>query len=356
MAEDTPTGERSEAPSAKRRKDFREKGQVSQSKEVQTAILFTFMLVVWYFYASMFWRSLSELSSFIWSRSGVFSLTPDNLMSISIFIIGKGALIMTPFFLTVLIAGFLSTFIQVGWLITGKPMIPKLEKLDPIKGAGRMISKRSFMEIIKSVIKVLLIGWLAYTTIAKDFPKALLLSDLPVIQTLLLPAQIAGLLLMKICGLMIFIGLLDYGFVRYEMEEKMKMTKQEQKEEMKESEGDPYLKSKIRSIQQSMARKRMMAEVPEADVIITNPTHIAVALQYKRGEMNAPMVIAKGKGLIAEKIKEIGKEHNIPTIENPPVARLLHSSTEVGQMIPEELFKTVAEILAHIYSIKGMRR
>ncbi|MDH4319480.1 MAG: EscU/YscU/HrcU family type III secretion system export apparatus switch protein, partial [Desulfobulbaceae bacterium] len=165
-----------------------------------------------------------------------------------------------------------------------------------------------------------------------------------------------AMLLVKVCGLMIIIALLDYGFTRYEMEEKMKMTKQEQKEEMKESEGDPFIKSKIRSIQQSMARQRMMAAVPEADVVITNPTHIAVALKYEKGKMNAPMVTAKGRGLIAAKIKEIAAEHRVPTVENPPVARLLHSSTDIGQMIPEELFKAVAEILAHIYTTKGLRR
>ena len=154
---------------------------------------------------------------------------------------------------------------------------------------------------------------------------------------------------------MIALAILDFAYVRWEMEEKMKMTKQEQKEEMKETEGDPHIKSKIRSIQQQMARKRMMAAVPSADVVITNPTHVAVAIQYEAGKMDAPVVLAKGQELVAAKIREIAQEHGIPLVENPPVARLLHSKVEVGQAIPEEMFKAVAEILAYVYSLKGKR-
>ena len=159
----------------------------------------------------------------------------------------------------------------------------------------------------------------------------------------------------KVAAIMIALAILDYAFVRWEMEEKMKMTKQEQKEEMKETEGDPHIKSKIRSIQQQMARRRMMAAVPSADVVITNPTHIAVALKYEAGKMEAPVVLAKGQELVAEKIREIAREHHIPLVENPPVARLLHSKVEVGHSIPDELFKAVAEILAYVYSLKGRR-
>ena len=160
----------------------------------------------------------------------------------------------------------------------------------------------------------------------------------------------------KVAAIMIFLAALDYGFVRWEMEEKMKMTKQEQKEEMKETEGDPHIKSKIRSIQQQMARRRMMAAVPQADVIITNPTHFAVALKYESSKMAAPVLLAKGQELLAKKIREIAQEHNIPLVENPPVARLLHAKVEVGQAIPDEMFKAVAEILAYVYSLKGVNR
>jgi flagellar biosynthetic protein FlhB len=195
----------------------------------------------------------------------------------------------------------------------------------------------------------------AYKTVAGEFDQALLLTEMPVDSTILYLAKTAALVMAKIAAIMIVLAILDFSFVRWEMEEKMKMTKQEQKEEMKETEGDPHIKSKIRSIQQQMARRRMMAAVPSADVVITNPTHIAVALKYEPGAMEAPIVLAKGQELVAEKIREIAREHDIPLVENPPVARLLHSKVEVGQSIPEELFKAVAEILAYVYSLKGKR-
>ena len=183
------------------------------------------------------------------------------------------------------------------------------------------------------------------------FGQALLLADTTISATVAFLAQTAALILGKICAVLIGIAFLDFLFVRWEMEEKMKMTKQEVKEEYKEMEGDPHVKAQIRSIQQEMARKRMMAEVPKADVVVTNPTHISVALRYTPDEMEAPMLIAKGADLVAMRIREIAREHDIPIIENPPVARLLHK-LELNALIPENLFKAVAEILAHVYSLK----
>ncbi len=353
MAEDTPTGERTEPASAKRRDDYRNKGQVAQSKEVQTAALLTCMLLFWYFYAPFFLENLMNLVGHILASSGEFNLTALSLNSFLYFLLQKTGLIILPVFLLTLCVGFLSTFAQVGWLFTFHPLTPDLTKLDPIQGMGKFFSKKSIVEIIKSLLKVFLIGWVAYLTIKGEFAKALLLGDMALYETILFLANTAAMVLAKICAVMIFLAALDYAFVRYEMEEKMKMTKQEQKEELKETEGDPHIKSKIRSIQQAMARQRMMASVPEADVIITNPTHIAVAIRYDSKEMDAPMVLAKGQELIAQKIKELGRENNIPIIENPPVARLLHSKVEIGSSIPEDLFKAVAEVLAHVYSLKG---
>ena len=302
-----------------------------------------------------FWGKLEELITAIWSTSGEYSITTSSLMQLGYYLGASLAMILIPLFLVALVVGFFSTFFQIGWLFTTQPLIPDLSKLDPIKGMGRFVSKRAFVEVIKSLLKVGLIGWIAYKTVKGEFDKALVLTEIPVSGTLLYLAQTAGLVMAKVAAIMIVLALLDYGFVRWEMEEKMKMTKQEQKEEMKETEGDPHIKSKIRSIQQQMARRRMMAAVPEADVVITNPTHIAVAIQYETGKMEAPIVLAKGQELVAEKIRELAREHDVPLVENPPVARLLHSKVEVGHAIPEELFKAVAEILAYVYSLKGKR-
>ena len=348
MAEEAPSGgERTEAPSAKRREDFRKKGQIAQSKEVQTAALFTVMLLFWIFYMPTFWRGLSDLLASIWQSIHAVDLTPQSTMKLFIFLLQKSGILLLPLFALVLLIGFFSSFLQFGWLLTAKPLIPDLAKLDPIQGFGRMFSRRSVVELVKSLLKVLLISWVAVSTVMDNFNEALILIDTSIPLTVVFLAKISMLILAKVCAVMILIAILDFSFTKWEMEEKMKMTKQELKEEFKETEGDPHIKAQIRSIQQQMARKRMMAEV-----VITNPTHLSVAIRYDSAKMEAPVVIAKGADFVAMKIREIAREHNIPLVENPPVARLLHK-LDLGATIPEELFRAVAEILAHVYSLKG---
>ena len=353
MAEESPTGgERTEAPSAKRREDFRKKGQVAQSKEVQTAALFTVMLLFWIFYMPTFWRGLTDLLASIWQSIHAVDLTPQSTMNIFIFLLQKSGVLLLPLFFLVLLIGFFSSFLQFGWLLTAQPLIPDFTKLDPIQGFGRIFSRRSVIELIKSLLKVLLISWVSITTVMDHFAEALVLIDTSTTLTLVFLARVSMLILAKICAVMILIAILDFSFSKWEMEEKMKMTKQELKEEFKETEGDPHIKAQIRAIQQQMARKRMMAEVPKADVVITNPTHISVAIRYDSGQMDAPVIVAKGADHIAMKIREIAREHDVPLVENPPVARLLHK-LDLGATIPEELFRAVAEILAHVYSLKN---
>ncbi len=352
MAENTSSGERTEAPSAKRREDFRKKGQVAQSREVQTAAMFTMLLLFWVVYSPHFWHSISRTLGGIWKNSGQYQLSPVSMHHFFVFLFKELMLLLAPLFGVTLMIGFLATFMQIGWLFTTKPLAPDFSKLDPIKGMGRFFSKRSLVEVIKSLLKVILIGWISFATVADQFDDALLLGSMAMPKTLLFLGRTTALVMMKVSGIMIILAILDYGFVRWELEEKMKMTKQEQKEEMKESEGDPHIKAKIRSIQQEMASKRMMAAVPEADVVVTNPTHVAVALRYDRQTMQAPTVVAKGQDLVARNIREMARKHHIPLVENPPVARLLHSKVEIGEPIPEELFKAVAEILAYVYSLK----
>jgi flagellar biosynthesis protein FlhB len=262
MAEEQPSGERTEAPTAKRRDDFRKKGQVAQSKEVQTAALFTLMLLFWLFFAPHFWESVRELMTAIWRNSGEYAITAPSLMHLAHYLVGAMAKILFPLFLVALVTGFFASLFQIGWLLTAKPLIPDFAKLDPIKGMGRFFSKRSLLEVVKSLLKVGLIGWIAFSTVAGEFDKALLLTGMEVDETVRYLARTAALVMAKVAALMIFLAALDFAFVRWEMEEKMKMTKQQQKEEMKETEGDPHIKSKIRSIQQQMARRRMMAAVP----------------------------------------------------------------------------------------------
>ena len=352
MAEESSAGgEKTEEPSAKRRADFRKKGQVAQSKEVQTALLFTITLIFWIFYMPDFWSNLSELVSSIWANLDNFDGSPAKVSSLTVFITKEMAFLLIPLFLLVMVVGFFSSVFQIGWLFTSQPLTPDFTKIDPINGFGRMFSMRAVVDLSKSIGKVVLIGWVAYATVIDNFEEALILVDTNAGASLFFMGRVAILILAKVCGLLILIAAIDFMYSKHEMEEKMKMTKQEVKEEFKEMEGDPYVKSQIRRIQQEMAQKRMMADVPDADVVVTNPTHISVAIKYDTKSMDAPVILAKGADHIAMRIKEIARENDIPIMENPPVARLLHK-IDLGAAIPEEMFKAVAEILAHVYSLK----
>lgn len=353
MAEESPTGgERTEDPTSKRRNDFRQKGQVAQSKEVQTAALFTCILLFWVFYLPSFWQDLTNLVKAYLQAIGEFTVTQGSILKIAYFTVKHVGLLILPLLVFSAIIGVFSSYFQVGWLFTTKPLVPDFGKFNPINGLKRLFSKKSVVDLIKSIAKIVLIGYLAYSTIFDHFDEALLLVDKSAAESLLFLAKTGAIIFAKVCAALILLAFIDFLYVRWEMEEKMKMTKQEVKEEHKESEGDPLVKAQIRRIQQEMARKRMMAEVPKADVVITNPTHYAVAIKYDSDEMEAPIIIAKGADHVAMTIRELARENDIPIVENPPVARLLHR-LDLGAQIPEEMFKAVAEILAHVYTLKG---
>ena len=351
MAEEGQIGERTEDATAKRRNDFRQKGQVAQSKEVHTAAIFTLLLLFWLFYIPYFFNEFSTLLILIFQSSSEVTFTPSKTMEYGFYLIKKLGILLLPLFFLVAVIGFFSSFFQIGWLFTTKPFEPDISKFDPIKGLGRIFSKKSLIELIKSLCKIALIGWVAYSTVANNFEQALILVDTSILESLKFLGRTAAIILAKVCAVLILLGFIDLLYVRWEMEQKMKMTKQEVKEEFKETEGDPLVKSQIRSIQRQMARRRMMAEVPDADVIITNPTHISIAIRYDAEQMQAPVIIAKGAGVIAMNIRQIARENDVPIVENPPVARMLHKH-ELGAAVPEELFKAVAEILAYVYSLK----
>lgn len=354
MAEE-PGGERSEQASDKRREEFRKKGQVAQSREVQTAAMLLGFVLLWYGYGPTFWGQLTRLVAQLLSNSATYAVTPLSVVSLLGFLLGKMALLLWPILLLVMVVGFLASFLQIGWVFSTDPLIPDFSKLDPIQGLGRFISLRSLIELGKSLAKIVLVGWVAYRTIRPELESLLLLTNMEVVDTLSFLGRLSGLVLAKTCGVIVVLAVIDFLYVRWEMEQKMKMTKQEQKEELKESEGDPYLKARVRSLQMQMSRRRMMAEVPKADVVITNPTHFSVAIVYDRNQMDAPRVVAKGADLMALKIREIAREHRVPLVENVAVARALFQ-VELGGAVPEDLFVAVAEILAYVYNLKGIKR
>ena len=345
--------EKTERATPKRREDTRKKGQVARSMELNSVTILFFGLV-----------SLSFLSGWIFQQvSGGFTsnyalipnldLTPSSAHEI--FKANGFRILRTvfPMMVVIIIGGILINFAQVGALFTLEPITPKAEKLDLTKGVKRIFSRKTAVEFLRDILKVTIIGTVAFLTIRAEFPKIYLLVDQSAGQVLVFCATTTLKLGLRIALALLFLAILDYAFQRFEQEKNMRMTRQEVKEELKEYEGDPQIKSRVKRIQREMSRKRMLKDVETADVVVTNPTHIAVALRYDMEKDEAPLLVAKGERLIAEKIKEIARKFDIPIVENRPLAKSLFELAEVGMQIPDRLYRAVAEVLAYVYNQKG---
>jgi flagellar biosynthetic protein FlhB len=266
----------------------------------------------------------------------------------------KSALVLfSPFMILFPLLAVAANVPQVGFHITTKVLLPKLNRISPASGLKRLFSASGFVESLKSIGKILLIGWIAYTTLRPEIPLFPGLSDRPLGGVLSYSAILAFKLVIRVWAALVFLAFLDYLFQHWNFEKELRMTKQEVKEEAKETEGDPQVKARVRSVQMNLARRRMMQEVPSADVVITNPDHVAVALRYDRQKEMAPLVVAKGAGELCERIKQIAREHSVPVVEKPPLARLLYRQVELGREIPVEVYRVVAEILSYVYRLKG---
>jgi len=354
MAE-TSTEEKTEAPTQKRREDARKEGQVAFSKEISAVALLGSFLLLFYFIGPLIVQSYLESFRFAFQNltNAEFNI-PLIQEYVNVFL-NSTLVIAIPFFLTAIVVGVMASIAQVGFHLTLKPLQPKLEKLSPIRGFGRVFSKQAFNELIKSLFKMSVIGYIGYYTFSTslDHMHRLIDSDSKVI--LANTATIIGSFLFRLFVAFVILAIFDYLFQRWDLEQKLKMSKQELKEEQKQTEGDPTLKARIRQIQQQLSQARMMQEVPEADVVISNPTHFAIALKYDREFMQAPQVVAKGMDFIALRIIEIAGENSIFVYQEPAVARALYFQVEIGDNIPEELYKAVAEILAFVYRTKRNR-
>jgi flagellar biosynthetic protein FlhB len=263
-------------------------------------------------------------------------------------------MIVMPLLLLFLVIGLASNIMQVGFLFSSEALTPKFSKLNPITGfKNKFMSMRSLEQLVKTLVIMTIICWVSYRAIMRELPvyPPLIGADVSVIVLTIFRSAIR--LLWDVLWIFIIIAAADYTFQKWQHTQDLMMTKQEIKDEYKQADGNPLIKSRIRSIQIHMARRRMMRDVPKADVVITNPTHLAVALQYDRGKMIAPTVIAKGAGTVAQKIKEVARKASVPIIENKPLAQALHKSVDIGETIPETLYKAVAEILAYVYRLKA---
>ena len=352
---DQSSGEKTEQATPKKRQDAREKGEVAKSRELPSVAVLLASLLTFVFFGSYMYNHIKMI------MKNSFSLPFSREMNVLDFIdFAREAIVsflvsLGPLLAMIVVAAIFSNIIQVGFMLSGKSIMPKLSKLDPIKGFGRLFSKQSVMELLKTLFKLVIVSSIGYFTIRNEMKNIYLLGDME-LDSIVVYATVTTFKLFVRCTLaMIVIVIMDYAFQKYEFENKLKMTKQEVKDEHKNTEGDPQVKSRIRSIQAEMARKRMMQEVPNADVIITNPTRLAIAIKYDESAMNAPKLIAKGAGEIAKKIRELAQKHDIPIVENKELARSMYSQVEIDQEVPASLYQAVAEVLAYIYKLKAKK-
>lgn len=347
-------GERTEDPTSRKKAKAREQGQVAKSVEVNTALAILVGFLLLRFFGGDILHRIMGIFEQCYRSSSTFQLTQDNINSyfstISLEFVG----IMAPIALGLIAIGILANYVQVGYLFTLESFVPKSDRFNPIKGLKNLISLKSMVQVVTSIIKLLIILYVTYSVIDKSLePLMNLAAVMDIKEIFYFTTKLSFEIGIKVGLIVLILSIADYAYKRWEHKRDLKMTKQEVKEERKKEEGDPLIKSRIRSIQREMALRRMMSDVPEANVVITNPTELAVAIKYKFGSIEAPMVIVKGAGLIAQRIREIAKEHDVPIVENKVLAQILFKTVELGERIPPQLYQAVAEVLAYVYRTRA---
>ena len=354
FAKEGPGGEKTEDATSKKLQDVRKEGNVAKSREIPTAAtllaLFICLKFAMEFVGDKLLASFSEFYELIprYAEEGLSVYNFPGLFSKAIFLL---TIIILPFLLLGFVVTLLSNILQFKFQVTTKPLEPKFSKMNPVNGFKRMFSLNTLMELLKSIVKVALIGYIAYSVLSEHAKDIYILYDVSLSQGILLMYDIILELLIKIIVLFIGVSAVDFMYQRWKFKQDNKMTKQEVKDEFKNQEGDPKVKGQQRQRMQQASQRRMMAAIPEADVVITNPTHFAVALSYKAGQGQAPIVVAKGADFLAGRIKEIAKDSNVDIVENKPLARMLYYNVELGNEIPPELYQAVAEVLAYVYQL-----
>lgn len=352
-------GEKTEPATQKKLEDARKEGQVAKSKEIANGLGLIALFFVVKFWVSGMGKQFMLLFSGMYNRipevAGLYGGTiplkdTSTVMSKAMFTI---LIIVAPFLIVSFIVAFVSDLVQVKWKPTGKTLQPKFNKLNPVNGFKRIFSANSLVELVKSVLKILLIGYVSYSYIKGKQSQFLIIYDLDMISAISLIGKTVIDLGIRISLIYMIIAIADFAYQKYKFAKDMRMTKQEIKEEYKNQEGNPEVKGRIRQKMREASQRRMMQNLPKADVVITNPTHYAVAISYDADEAPAPIVIAKGEDYLAQKIKEVAKDNDIEIVENKPLARMLYANVDIGAQVPPELYAAVAEVLAYVYHIKG---
>lgn len=359
FAKDGPGGEKTEVPTAKKLNDARKEGQVAKSKEIITALMLLALFVVIKFYIGNLGQQMIECFSEFYdlfgkiisnSEYGMRMVDATGVVSLGLTTVLN---MIVPFIALAVVIAILGNALQQKWMVTTKPLQPKLSKISPISGLKRMFNVKQLFEVGKSVAMIAVMSYVIYTTVKDKLGVLYTFYNISLYEALEIVGDIIVDLGIKISAVFLVIGFVDLIYQRHKFKEDMKMTKQEVKDEFKNTEGDPQVKGQIRRRMQQVSRRRMMEALPQADVVITNPTHFAVALKYEANKGQAPVVIAKGADYLAFDIKAKAKEYGIEIVENKPLARILYNNVEIGAQIPPELYQAVAEVMAFVYSLKN---
>ena len=359
FAKDGEGGEKTEPATAKKLRDAREDGKVTKSRELTAAFDMIVLFLVLKIFISFVGERLIGAFSYVYDRmpeflevnkTGVSSVAVSHFMAD---ILLQITITILPFILFGFVITFLVSVLQVGWKVTAKPLKPNLSKFNPINGFKRIISKDSLFELFKSIVKIIVIFIVAYNRVKGHKEEIFILYEIPLNQAIALIGSIIIDTGLYIGYVYLIVGIVDFLYQKHKFNEDMKMTKQEVKDEFKNTEGDPQIKGRQRRRMMETSQRRMMQDVPKADVVITNPTHLAVAIKYDADVNTAPVVLAKGEEYVAQKIKEVARENNIEIVENKPLARMLYHNVDIGAEIPPELYQAVAEVLATIYKAKN---
>ncbi|WP_066507355.1 flagellar biosynthesis protein FlhB [Abyssisolibacter fermentans] len=346
--------EKTEKPTPKKLSDARKKGQVFKSRELNSVVILAVLFVTLNMCSKSIGDILQRFSKLIFEDYILEknALAVDDIRKLFLMVIMVIGRTVGPLLAVAFIMGLIVNYLQVGFLFTFEPLKPKLSRINPLEGFKRILSVKSIVELIKANVKIFLVGYVVFKYVKGEIVNLYKICDMSINNIINYIGSITFGLAIRAVGVLLILAVLDYIYQKWDYHKNLKMTKQEIKEENKQMEGNPQIKSKIKEKQRQIAMRRMMQDVPKADVIITNPTHFAIAIKYDKTMYDAPYVLAKGKDLVAQKIKEVAGDNSIPLVENRPLARSLYKSVEIGQIIPEDLYHAVAEVLAYVYSLK----
>jgi flagellar biosynthesis protein FlhB len=346
--------EKTEPATPKRRQEARDKGSVAKSQDLNTAMMLLFgFLLIYFLGGAMFWN-IKDTMILLLRDPFYENFDVNTLQSLMMDISGRNLKGLLPIMGGFMVIGIISSYSQVGFRLSPKALIPDFKKMDPVKGIKNLVSKKSLVRLAMSLVKLSIMVLVAYFSIRKDIEPLMELVSMGLEGIFSSASSLIFGLVLKITIILLILAIFDFMYQRWQFSKDLRMTKHEVKQEAKQHEGDPLVKSRIKSIQRQMANKRMMKAIPEADVVVSNPTHYAVALKYDATKMNAPKVVAKGLDFIALKIMEIARKHNVPVVEDRILARILYNTVEIDSEVPPKLYQAVAKVLSYIYQLRNI--